>query len=433
MLCCCIGLITLPATNPFLYAGFILSLWLSGSFFFLLIKIRFIPAFFSPNVLAFAFLGLSLTIGCFVVETNIGNLLLDFNDDLKNMRFFTFSVIFCLTALSSNVVIAVRSNRALASNEVFTIKKHFSFFSFYSIFALIFLIGNFNFPFRYGLQFFLSMALVMSMSNINTAKRLFFYTLIIFIMIITSELNKREVLMLFLSIAAWDICFYKDKKELNYFSIIILVITAITLFSLIIIMSILRGYGAYEVGGVFDAVYFIPVYLKSTNFLINISDNLELGSTIASMLLPIEYIIAGKLDLLAGTTIIKPLMLPFPSDIFTFKPESALRIYTEYQAKWKYDLGGSFPVPFISEMFMNFHIFGIFIYMLVFIFFEKLFYKSIFSRSAFYKLSGFSISFLTFLLTRGSGLDLFFISIAIPLILLALIPLNKKKYINEKY
>ena len=76
--------------------------------------------------------------------------------------------------------------------------------------------------------------------------------------------------------------------------------------------------------------------------------------------------VLSDLNLLAyGSTLIKPLFIMFPRDIFPFKPDSILELYTLAYDPAGRDLGGSWTIGLFSEFIWNFYFFGIFMVIFV--------------------------------------------------------------------
>jgi hypothetical protein len=107
-----------------------------------------------------------------------------------------------------------------------------------------------------------------------------------------------------------------------------------------------------------------------------------------------------------GATLVKPLFLVVDRDLVPWKPESALQLYTKVFAPEQWAIGGSLPVAFPSEMFMNFGFLGVLPLAGVFALLNRIFS---FAHSVCYpSLRFYSAVFLSttvLMLARGSGLE----------------------------
>jgi hypothetical protein len=231
------------------------------------------------------------------------------------------------------------------------------------------------------------------------------YLIYLSIMILANFDNKREIAMIMFLIVFLE-CYFSNArlqftptKIANYFALfsifMLLVITA----------SVFRGYGGYVAASPIDLIEIVPSYIGSEIFADGITDNLELnynyGVTVTSM----DMVLRGQIDLQYGASIIKPLFLPFPRELFDWKPESVLQIFTRAYAPDWWAIGGSMPVSLSSEMFVNFFVAGIVALGVIVEILNKMYI--LFPPSAVY-LSGFSTTFLALTVlmpARGSGLE----------------------------
>lgn len=409
---------SLPDIDIFINIFYILFVWIISSVFFVFNRVKYLVCLFSPNFLCFYYISLSICFGSLASHYEYGKLLNDFISDLKDVKFLKFILTFLISGLFVNVLIATRfsyNNQIYIKHHTF---RNISFLPIYLIFCIfsIYFFSMFESFFSYPVKLILSISACFLLCRFNIFTRLFIYLLIIYPFSIGFS-NKRELILIILLIFFTESLNNKIilKPTIKTF----LYGTSMSLIVLVFIMglSVMRGYGGFDANNIFTALLFIPEYMSSDLFLHNIADNLEVSHTFPASVLPISYIVEGKIDILAGSSLIKPFFIPFPSDIVTFKPESALRIFTYVQAKHIAIDGGSFPVPFLAETFMNFHFFGILIYLFFFLTFEKLYYSSICSNLLIDKSVFLLCALYTFVVVRGSGLDLYILHLLVPVFL----------------
>ena len=70
---------------------------------------------------------------------------------------------------------------------------------------------------------------------------------------------------------------------------------------------------------------------------------------------------------------------------------------------------------------MNFHLFGLIVYACAFLIMERVFKRAIVTPYILPKTGFLMLSVYFFVVTRGSGLDLYFLHLAVPLVLMGVI------------
>ena len=276
--------------------------------------------------------------------------------------------------------------------------------------TMLIIISRLDYFFVFGAQLALLLISLLHSKNVN-AKCMSLVTLTGLIVFLSfNSHNKRELLMAIMLIVVFYGLLYKYKLSFNLKSITIYLLIIISFIVLILISSIMRGYGGFTDGDVIAAIKFLPTYLGSEHFLHSLMDNFEFSHTFPASVLSVDYILSGRLDMQAGMTLLKPLFLFTPRELFPFKPDSFIHIFTATQNPEIYILGGSYPVPFPSELFGNFHFISLLVLFAFLYIFNKIFLFTYMGNQEGMKFRmSILFSVLLFILIRGGGADLLFI------------------------
>jgi hypothetical protein len=291
-----------------------------------------------------------------------------------------------------------------------------SIFILFIIIAYIFPI-NLSFLGGYGsTSYFITSLLylyvIYYVSSTKNKYRIFIYVLLLLIGSIFSYSSKREIIFFVIPIIFCEVVF--NKIILNFKIISKLIFLFFFLITLIIVMSIMRGYGSYidDNESLISAFFLVSKYINDPQFFKFLFNNLEFNYTFYHSFQSIEYVIQNPDLLTYGSTLIKVLFIFFPRSIFGFKPDSIIAQYTSFHNIEFRDVGGSFPINLISEFFWNFSFFGIvfviilgFIITKVFIFFLKNFGPNFLTISLLFIYTNLLMFY------RGSGLDLYVVYI----------------------
>lgn len=266
-----------------------------------------------------------------------------------------------------------------------------------------------------------AIAIIFYLSKLNKIKRYMGYAILIIFFTTFSVDEKREAIFLIFPIIWLEANRYRTKLTPSVIFSGTAVIAILT--TLILSMSIIRGYGNFgDVSSIYEAILFVPQYIDSDFFISAFLVNIEATYLYFHALNSIDMLLSD-LDLLAyGSTLIKPLFIIFPREIFPLKPDSILELYTSAYDPGGRAIGGSWTIGLFSEFIWNFHILGIFLVLLV----AKLLCKLnlLMLGSASYinpaKIIMYLFIFLhLFTWVRGSGLDQYFIYLMIGLISVA--------------
>jgi hypothetical protein len=232
------------------------------------------------------------------------------------------------------------------------------------------------------------------------------YLAALMLLLAVSFENKREIAMILFLIVFLEAYEARSKLKFKLKSIAAYAFVAISFFGLVLAASILRGYGEFAATSIIDAFRYIPQYMTSEIFIDGIVDNLELNYNYGVTITSIDHMLRARIDYQYGASILKVLFLPIPRDAIGFKPESTMQLFTQ-----SYNLGlwrreGSLPVMSASEMFMNFHVFGLLAFALVWALINRSFLT--FHRAAARSFVACSCVFLfitVLMFARGSGLE----------------------------
>jgi hypothetical protein len=292
----------------------------------------------------------------------------------------------------------------------------FLFFSFFNV-KLDFLggSGSFSYPFVLILVIIYSCYVSFDKSRF----RYLFYLFFVGMSLISHYNSKREIFFILISILFFEVL-TSDKIKLNIKSMLSFLLV-IFLFSYIIIMSsIARGYGGYQIINFWDANSYIYDYITSDFFWDAYVNNLEVSYSYINSSRCIDLFIENE-NFLYGTTLFKILLLPFPRYILPEKLSSMVDVYTRIVAPAFRAKGGSLPVILYSELFANFYLVGLLFLYFIFKYLNKMYAKIVYLHSNFVEhaqyrtLTLFCFFIGVFLLVtiiqffRGGGIDLYII------------------------
>jgi hypothetical protein len=382
--------------------------------------------YLTPSFLSFIYLSLSSSFGHYVTSREIG--LTDvYYTTLVNIHSMSMCV---FVLLLSNFAIILSLFPILAKTKRVNLTGSFESRSAQvgsSVIILLGLIGLLNFVnidlsfvglasrgYIFPIQLCLCIFLFLKIRYLQSKPRLFIYVILMALTTIGNYDSKRQIFFILITIVFFECVINKaifNNLKLNA-KIIGLSLCAFVLFTyIILISSILRGYGGYKFGGFFEANSFIFEYMKEDFFADALVSNLELSSSYVNTVNPINYVVSGEQDLLYGSTVVKGLFVLLPSSVIQ-KPQSIINIYTSIFSPAFREEGGSLPVTLPAEFFWNFFVFsfpllGLFYYLLN-TFYLKLIDGIVQNK---YSLTHLMVFFLyaTFMqIVRGSGIDLWF-------------------------
>ena len=244
--------------------------------------------------------------------------------------------------------------------------------------------------------------------------RIFIYLFILIGFASFSFDSKREAIFFIFPILFLEAFF--NKLEINIKLALQMIVISVFLVFLILIMSIMRGYGDFNIEGrnIITVIPFIFDYINHDLFLSNLFNNIETNYTFFHSVQAMEYVMNNENLLSYGSTVIKFLFITIPSSIAEFKPDSIIHLYTYYRSPEYRNIGGSFPINVYAEMFWNFYFFGFLFILIIFtvinLFFLKLL-KLIVEKKIFFHIWFLYLYMQILTYARGSGLDMFVVYI----------------------
>jgi len=181
--------------------------------------------------------------------------------------------------------------------------------------------------------------------------RFFYYALAISLFASISVDSKREAVFLIFPILLIE-SMYSDKV-INFGSMLKLLSLVISLIVLIILMSIVRGYGNFVgVTNIATAIPFMYQYIKLSSFLPSFFNNIEVNYTFYHSMQALEYIQRNFSLLTFGLTITKAIFVLVPRSLWPDKLKSIIEIYTNYHAPvFREAGGGAWPIIYMQNFF----------------------------------------------------------------------------------
>lgn len=381
---------------------------------YLLRKAAFFEDLFIPTFLVLAYFLANLTLGSYLVPRDYGwdkefaAAALDINRYNVIVPFLLLCNVglFLLTA-STLRALEQRDGRVSVTSARDTTSAAGAMLRMGCYFVAFFAVSYYGI---YGAFSFQLALLILHLTDPSLHRRWYRYFVYAFYLVVVlafSYENKREIAMVLFAITFLETYHARYSLRLSPVAIAGYALLAVSFFVLIMMASILRGYGDFPVASVIEAVSYVPQYMTSEMFIDGIVDNLELNYNYGVAVTSIDYGMRGLIDYQYGASFIKIFFLPIPRDLIPVKPESMMQIFTQAYAPEWWGGGGSMPVMFASDMFLNFHYLGLIPFMLVWMVINLLFAKiHTAAPRSFVVLSCIFVSMTVLMLARGSGLEL---------------------------
>lgn len=411
-----LAILSLALSNEFLmfnaYILYSLQFVLAASS--IVYKMRYLHYFLLPSIFMLFYFLLNLTIGSFLAPRGFG-WVKEFSFSLLEVKDYNIIVFYMLTIntilIYLSFVFLNKCNSVVGVNKsslVFSSLNMESFFKAVLLFGMFLSVTILDVFAKFAFQMAIIVVHVSTCSYRSFSLRLMTYLFYILMMVSFNFDSKREVILVFLyAFLAESILLNKEFRI--RFGTVLLFLTAIVLFFVLILTaSILRGYGSYGATSFLDALIYIPDYISSDAFADSLTDNFEVAYNYAVSVIAMDFVMNGKIDYQYGLTLIKFIFLPISRELFDFKPESLIMIFTKTYDPAFYSIGGSYPVVFSSEMFVNFHYFGL-VSFFAFMYMFNSFYISMLSHKVgtFKYLIYSYLVIMFFIVIRGSGLELY--------------------------
>lgn len=382
--------------------------------------------FLTPIMLVILYIDISFTLGSYAFYNNLVLIRADYNDYLNWEHTNTISLyilvintfLFYLDLLFTKKYLNIYSKFKIDNESYFNIKTKylqniaiiFFIIFFFIPFDVSFLGGSGNMA---GVPMTISaLILILIVSYSNSKYKYLIYILILIGFASFSYASKREAIFFIFPIIFLEI--YLNRVKVNFQLIMKLLLIGFFLLFLILIMSIMRGYGGYNIDSIniVSVIPFLFDYIQEDLFLEYLFNNIETNYTYFHSMQAMEYIHGDNSLLSYGSTVIKFLFITIPSSIYEFKPESIIQLYTEHRDPYYRSIGGSWPINVYSEMFWNFYYFGFFYVILFFIIFNLIFIKLLIlinNRKIIYHSFYLYFYMQILMYARGSGFDMFIV------------------------
>ncbi|NGM67222.1 hypothetical protein [Sphingobacterium sp. SGR-19] len=385
---------------------------------------------FSPSFISLLYLNLNFIVGHHTVSRGFGLSLTYYHafNNYSSIQFIT--AFFLLCNLMVFCAIPFKSLRSLspwaASNQ-----KGFSSLKLIFLFAVLFLFGfihidlsfiggggDFSYVYKLVIAIFITLTLV----KMKTAWKYLLYLIMVSFFMIGHYDSKREIIYVIILVVFLEIMYNRIDITVSFKQLTLGILGVLGFFYIVTISSIMRGYGNYETESFSEAAGYVPDYVQSDLFMDAFTANFETNSVYGNSTNAINYIYTGRAELTYGTTMVRFLFLPLPRSVFPNKPNGIIDAYTMIFAPQFRAIGGSFPVIVYSEVFWNFHIFGLFFLLFIFLWINRL-YVSLLKKLA-NNDEGILAVFLVFMFVtllqfiRGSGFEIWLVYglLSIPLI-----------------
>jgi len=248
------------------------------------------------------------------------------------------------------------------------------------------------------------------------------------VLAISSFDSKRNAIFLLLPIALLAVL-SGDRIRVNARQVIGASISSVAILVAVATMSVLRGYGNYDIRSVWDALRVVPDYLTGSLAFAMLGNNLELTYVFFTVHHSVSAAISGAVDLELGATYLRALFVGIPYEVFMFRPPSILDSYTAFADPGFRAMGGSWPPTALGEAFWNFGQFGVAVIPVICVamdFIYKIVIVSSLRRGICFAAAGLSIYMFMLFFIRGAGLDLTWAYVIVTLLIaiVLMVPLN---------
>jgi len=384
---------------------------------FLIKKIKYVKNLFLPSFFVLIYFLINQILGAYLVPRNYG-IDKQFRTDVVYASTYNIIVPYFLLINTALFILSIYSLTILSNNdsEIFSYvskrnKKLISEY-FFMIFLVIFFIitTQVSFSMIFSIQLAILIVLFSIVSKTKGVFKYLLYLTILSLLVVYKYQDKRELIIVFFSIIFLEAYIHKWIIKFSVSKIIKYSLIIITFMFLVISSSILRGYGNFNAKSFGEAINHIPEYISSSKFIDSFVENLELNYSYGTSISAMDQVIRGKIKYQYGLTIVKILFLPIPRKYLPFKPLSSMQLYTKSRNYNYFIEGGSYPISFQCDMFINFHILGMLPFLLIFLILDYIFLK-IFenTRDTVRKMTYIYLVITILMLARGSGIELYMV------------------------
>ena len=387
---------------------------------------------FSPSFIALFYVNLSFFMGQYVIANNIGFDLRYFAAYNSNAYLREITIYFLLC----NIVLflALNFRRLSQVSQTMLVVRRSKLNYFYTFFLLLILLffglihidlsliggqGDFSYAFKLATIIFL----VLYIFQYGKSFKYLLYFLVLLFVLVGSYDSKREIFFILIFFLFVELAGRNRQISFKFSQLFLSILVSVLAVYIVVVSSISRGYGNFDVSNPLEASQHVRAYLSSDFAADALTANFELATTFGNTSNAVNYVMNDEVDLLYGSTFLKIFFIPFPRYIFPEKPESIINLYTRKFAPDFRDRGGSYPVGIYGEVFWNFSWFGLGVILLMFQFLNRVYFsilehlntRRIFNLSYILGLYLY-ITFIQFI--RGSGLELWMLYaiVAMPMI-----------------
>lgn len=393
------------------------------SIIFILIKIKnnYI-FFFSPSFITICYLNISYFFGHFVVTRGLGFDLKYYSASLGYLSFSFITGFLLLCNLMVFLSLPFDKFKKSTFQKDDSVRHDVSHIVVMTLLCVLLVLGFVNIDlsilggsgdFSYVFQLSLVIIIVFLLSKYKGKAKYLYYLALLFFFIVGNYDSKREILYVLILILFVEFVKRSGTIKIRLRQFIIGLAGLAIFFYIIIVSSIMRGYGNFNTSDPIEASGYVFTYVQSDYASNALLANFELSSVYGNTSNAINYVYEDEVDLLFGSTFLKVLFIPFPRSIFPDKPSSMIDVYTNKFAPDFRGIGGSYPVGIYAESFWNFYLFALPFIFIVFRIFNMFFLKVIYiTKKSF--LSPYNVFLIYMYITiiqfvRGSGFEIWFI------------------------
>jgi hypothetical protein len=269
--------------------------------------------------------------------------------------------------------------------------------------------GDFSYVFKLAI----AIIIVKLVSDQKLLVKLVYYMLVIAVFLMGNFNSKREIMYVLILMLFYEFAKNRVQFKLKMRQFLFAVGGFSLVFAMIIVSSIMRGYGNFNVKNPLEAATHVFDYVGSDYAMDAMVANFELAPVYGNSSNAINYVYSGDVDVLYGSTFYKFFFIPIPRSILEDKPNSMIDTYTQRFSPSFRSIGGSFPIVIYAESFWNFFylapVFLFFLFKFLNIFYLKM-VRSVYEKKMIVRdlfLIYLYVTIIQFI--RGSGIEIWLI------------------------
>lgn len=384
---------------------------------------------FSPSFLLFFYVNINVFLGAYSLKENISLEVYAHRSTFYNLipslhiayAYMTVCSLISMLVLPKQLIVVLEERKIENNLEKYFYFKITLFIILFLTFSLIkvdlSLIGGAG-DFSTIPKSIASILLFYELSKVKYKYRYFLYAIVLLIFVFTNFESKREAVFMLIPIFFLENLFGNVQTfNLSIKKIFIGVLSIIVLVYSLLVMTIARGFGGYDVSHPLNSVKYVKDLINDFNIgglLFTIS---EAPTTIYVSINAVSLALENTDLLTYGATYWKLFFILIPRSFFEEKPLSMTSIYTKIEDPGFYGIGGSLPINIFAEAFWNFHVFGV-IFIGFIVYFLNKSYSKMISLIQLNRISPLVAGYLfafTYLIGfyRGFGFDLYCVNIIV--------------------